>query len=125
MRNIELPSEEPESRLSQSRLSQSEALKTIKVRRRSRDVYETAMSLLGKGCIALESAFKAADVNGDGSLCHAEVEAAFKSSGALTFSEEALKPLLEDLLEQHGGRINYAQFKDVAWRATVNSAPLA
>lgn len=82
------------------------------------------MDLLSR---SLEAVFKAADVNGKGTLDRAETEtafgAAFKESGTLSFSEKALEPILEELVELHGGRVNFEQFKEIAWKASVSSAP--
>lgn len=94
-------------------------LNTIRVRRRTKDVEAEAMDLLNA---SLESVFTAADSNGNGTLDRDEVEAAFKKSGSLHFSDESLRPILEDVLEKNGGRISFEQFKDIAWKASVKSA---
>ena len=73
----------------------------------------------------MESAFKAMDVNGDGALDSAKVQAAFERSGRPVFSDGALKPILEDLLQKHGGTVNFEQFKDIAWKASFSPAPPA
>merc|ERR1711865_686052 len=71
----------------------------------------------------MESAFKAMDVNGDGALDNAKVQAAFERSGRPIFSDDSLKPILEDLLQKHGGTVNFEQFKDIAWKASFSPAP--
>ena len=109
------------ARLAEQSLEASpDRLKTIKVRRRSKDLEAGAKDLLGT---SLESVFKEADLNGNGTLDREEVEAAFKNSGTLSFSDESLQPVLEEFLEKHGGKINFEQFKDIAWKASVSSAP--
>lgn len=94
-------------------------LHTIRARRRTKDLEAEAMDLLNA---SLESVFKAAASDGDGTLDRDEVEAAFKESDTLHFSDESLLPILEDILEKNGGRASFEQFKDIAWKASVKSA---
>ena len=70
----------------------------------------------------MDSAFREMDVNCDGTLDHAEVQAAFERSGTSMFSDDTLQPILEDLLQMHGGRVNFDQFKDIAWKAFSSSS---
>ena len=103
----------------QQSMQEDDRLNKIRARRRTRDLEQQAMDLLNG---TLESVFKAADSNGDGSLGRDEVEAAFKKSDALQISDESLLPVLEDILGNNGGRASFEQFKEIAWRASVKSA---
>ena len=94
-------------------------LHTIRARRRTKDLEAEAMDLLNA---SLESVFKTAASDGDGTLDRDEVEAAFKKSETLHFSDESLLPILEDILEKNGGRASFEQFKEIAWKASVKSA---
>ena len=94
-------------------------LHTIRARRRTKDLEGGAMDLLNA---SLESVFKAAASDGDGTLDRDEVEAAFKKSETLHFSDESLLPILEDILEKNGGKASFEQFKEIAWKASVKSA---
>ena len=100
-------------------MQQDDRLNKIRARRRTRDLEQEAMDLLNG---TLESVFKAADSNGDGTLDRDEVEAAFKKSDALQISDESLLPILEDILDKNGGRASFEQFKEIAWKASVKSA---
>jgi len=102
--------------MAEQSLKKPDRLTNIRVKRRSKDVEEVAMSLLGA---SLEPVFKAMDSKGDGTLCHAEVKAALKDSGTLTFTDESL----QSILEVHGERVNFEQFKDIAWKASISAAP--
>ena len=68
----------------------------------------------------METAFKAMDVNGDGALDNAKVQAAFERSDGPVFSDGALKPILEDLLQKHGGKVDFEQFKDIDWKSSFS-----
>ena len=65
----------------------------VRARRRSRDLTDEAKDLLGA---TLAGAFKALDLNGDGTLDHSEVQKAFANSGNAVFSDDTFKPILED-----------------------------
>ena len=91
-------------------------LMKVRARRRSRDLTDEAKDLLGA---TLAGAFKALDLNGDGTLDHSEVQKAFADSGQSVFTDDSFKPILEDLLEQHNGAINFEQFKDLAWKGNL------
>tara|TARA_B100000768_G_C11177311_1_gene331353 strand:- start:113 stop:733 length:621 start_codon:yes stop_codon:yes gene_type:complete len=91
-------------------------LMKVRARRRSRDLTDEAKDLLGA---QLAGAFKALDINGDGTLDHSEVQKAFADSGQSVFTDDSFKPILEELLEQHGGAINFEQFKDLAWKGNL------
>jgi len=103
----------------QSMQSEADRLNKIRARRRTKDLEQEAMDLLNG---TLESVFKAADSNGDGTLDRDEVEAAFKKSDALQISDESLLPILDDILDKNGGRASFEQFKEIAWKASVKSA---
>ena len=95
-------------------------LAQVRTRRKSKDLTEQAMNLLGE---SLESTFKAIDLDGSGTLDREECKAAFGKSGHLRFSDAALEPILNDLLDKHGGEINFEQFKSVAWKGLVAAPP--
>ena len=95
-------------------------LMKVRARRRSRDLTDEAKDLLG---VQLAGAFKALDLNGDGTLDHLEVQQAFAVSGNSMFADEPFKPILEDLLQKHKGRINFEQFKDIAWQGNLAASP--
>ena len=95
-------------------------LMKVRARRRSRDLTDEAKDLLG---VQLAGAFKALDLNGDGTLDHLEVKQAFAVSGNSMFADETFKPILEDLLQKHKGRIHFEQFKDIAWQGNLAASP--
>ena len=103
----------------QQTMQEDDRLNKIRARRRTRDLEQEAMDLLNG---TLESVFKAADSNGDGTLDRDEVEAAFKKSDALQISDESLLPILDEILDKNGGRASFEQFKEIAWKASVKSA---
>ena len=47
------------------------------------------------------------------------MQKAFADSGQSVFTDDSFKPILEDLLEQHNGAINFEQFKDLAWKGDL------
>jgi hypothetical protein len=116
---IEAAAMEVRKMMAQETTKGPDRLNTIRVRRRTKDVEAEAVDLLNA---LLESVFKAAASNGDGTLDRDEVEAAFRRSGALPFSDESLLPIMEDVLAKNGGRASFEQFKDIAWQASVKSA---
>ena len=85
----------------QQSMREADRLNKIRAMRRTRDLEQEVMDLLNG---TLESVFKAADSNGDGTLDRDEVEAAFKKSDALQISDESLMPILGDILDKNGGR---------------------
>ena len=91
-------------------------LQKVRARRRSRDLTDEAKDLLGA---TLANAFNALDLDGNGTLDHSEVQKAFADSGQSVFTDDSFKPILEELLEQHGGVINFEQFKDLAWKGNL------
>ena len=103
----------------QQSMREADRLNKIRAMRRTRDLEQEVMDLLNG---TLESVFKAADSNGDGTLDRDEVEAAFKKSDALQISDESLMPILGDILDKNGGRASFEQFKEIAWKASVKSA---
>lgn len=71
----------------------------------------------------MESAFKAMDVDGNGALDNAKVQAGFERSGRPVFLDDAFKSILENLLQKHGGTINFEQFKEIAGKASFSPTP--
>ena len=102
--------------LSTSGSSPTDRLMKVRARRRSRDLTDQAKDLLGA---TLAGAFKALDLDGNGTLDHDEVQKAFADSGNSVFTDDSFKPILEGLLEEHGGKINFEQFKDLAWKGNL------
>ena len=96
--------------------SSPDRLAKVRARRRSRDLTDEAKDLLGA---TLAAAFNALDLNGDGTLDHSEVHKAFADSGQSIFTDDSFKPVLEKLLEEHNGTINFDQFKDIAWQGNL------
>ena len=94
-------------------------LKMVRVRRKSRELEIQAKELLAE---SLESTFASIDLDKSGTLDLDEVQKAFKKGGKLHFDEETLKPLLEDLVSQNGGQVNFEQFKSIAWQASIKEA---
>ena len=84
-------------------------------RRKSRDLEEQAMDLMGN---QLDKVFKMMDISGDGQLDESELKRAYELAGRPT-SDESIKKAIKALDKDNDGLVNLEEFKAIAWSTSI------
>ena len=89
--------------------------RTLRLRRKSKDLEAQCMELLGS---KLEKAFKTFDLDGNGTLEQGELKAAFEAAGRPA-TEETIAKAVKELDTDGDGVISLDEFKAIAWKCAM------
>jgi len=85
--------------------------RTLRMRRKSKDLQDQATTLMaGK----LEAVFKAVDTDGSGFLDPDELKVAFEKAG-LPATDAQIKSSMKIMDSNNDGKIDLEEFKNIAW----------